>query len=103
MKQLSEQEAIKMCKSKVWETWTNEKIAWFQINQKRLCIPFGVFHRAVEHVLDRPVLTHEFGLNYYGLVAEMEGKIPKPSLEDIINLIPKDKRMLIFTNKEDKE
>lgn len=103
MKQLNEEEAIKMCQSKVWETWTDEKIAWFQIHQKKVCVPFDVFHRAVEHVLGRPVFTHEFGFNYDGLVSEMEGKIPKPTFEDIINLVPKDKRILIFTNKKEDE
>lgn len=103
MKQLSEEEAINIAKSGVWKTWTKEKIAWFQIHQDRLCIPFNVFQDAVSYVLDRPVWTHEFGLNRDGLIAEMEGKISKPTLDDIVNLIPKDKRILIFTDKKEDE
>ena len=104
MKQLSEEEAINIAKSGVWKTWTKEKIAWFQIHQDRLCVPFDVFQGAVEHVLGRPVFTHEFSsLNHDGLIDEMEGKISKPTLDDIVNLIPKDKRILIFTDKKEDE
>ena len=103
MKQLSQEEAIKLAKSEEWKTWTKEKIAWFQIHQDRLCIPFSVFHEAVEHVLGRPVFTHEFGLNHDGLIAEMEGKIPKPTIEDVINLLPKNKTLIFNIGPKDEK
>jgi hypothetical protein len=41
------------------------------------------------------VFTHEFGLNYQGLKDELfNGKEP-PILEEIINLIPEEKRIVI--------
>jgi hypothetical protein len=60
MKQLTKKEAIEFGKSKKWESMTHTEIAKFQIQQELLCIPFGVFHEAVEKTLGRPVWTHEF-------------------------------------------
>jgi len=68
MKQLTTEQAIKFAKSKVYKKWTNEQIVRFQLFQKKLCMDFSRFHEALETVLDRPVFTHEFGLNYDGLV-----------------------------------
>jgi len=96
MKQLTKEEAIKLYESKIWEKWTKEKRAYFQIYQDKLCMPFDKFHEAIEHVLDRPVFTHEFGLNRNGLIAEMEGKKPKATLMEIIELIPEEKRLIII-------
>jgi len=95
MKQLTEKEAIKFDERKAWEDLPDKELVGFQLFQKKLCMPFSVFHEAIEKVLDRPVYTHEFGLNYDGLVAEYLGKAPKPSLEEIINLIPEEKRIVI--------
>jgi hypothetical protein len=100
MKQLNEKEAIKLYKSKIWEKWNKKKRAYFQMNQKRLCMPFDIFHEAVEYALDRPVFTHEFGLNHQGLIDEMNGKISKPTLEESINLIPEEKKLILIYNKE---
>lgn len=84
MKQLTKEEAIKIAESGEWKTWTKEKIAYFQLHQDRLCVPFDVFHKAVEHALGRPVYTSEFGLNRDGLIAEIEGKKGNPTLDEII-------------------
>ena len=32
----------------------------FQLYEERLCMPFPLFHKAVEEALGRPVYTHEF-------------------------------------------
>jgi len=101
MKQLTEKEAIKFAESKAWKDLSDKELVGFQLFQKKLCMPFSIFHEAIEKVLARPVYTHEFGLNYDGLVAEYLGKAPKPNLEDIINLIPKEKRIIFVTPKED--
>ncbi len=95
MKQLSKEEAIALGKSEKWKSWPDRALVGFQLSQKNLCVPFDVFHEAIEKVLDRPVWTHEFGLNYDGLIAEYLGDAPKPSFEDIMNLIPEDKRIVI--------
>jgi hypothetical protein len=72
MKQLTESEAIAFFDGKHWESMSLKDRAFFQMQQARLCMPFSVFHEAMEHVLRRPVWTHEFGLNRDGLMAEMK-------------------------------
>lgn len=56
--------AIELYDTEFWETWTHEEIAWFQSYNTRLCMPFGVFHTAVEKTLNRPVWTHEFTFRF---------------------------------------
>ena len=64
-------------------------------------MPFGVFHEAVEKTLGRPVYTHELGFNVDGLKKELEGKAEAPSLVEILNLIPKDKKVIIVKSSEE--
>lgn len=92
--QLTEKEAIDFAKSKVWEKWTHEQIVRFQLFQKRLAIDFGKFHEALEAVLKRPVFTHE--LAYIdNIKREYLGEKEMPTLDEIINLIPAEKRIII--------
>ena len=91
---MTREEAITLYESKFYEEMSSHDIALFQLSEDRLCMPFDVFHEAIEYVLDRPVWTHEFGLNLEGLKAEMEGKISKPTLKEIIGLIPEEKRLI---------
>lgn len=93
---MTENQAIKLAESKFWETMSFRERAVFQINEKRLCMPFDVFHEAVEKTIGRPVFTHEFGLNYEGIRSEIMDGAPPPTFEDIINMIPKDKQILIM-------
>ena len=95
MEQLTTEQAIEFAKSKVYKDWTNEQIVRFQLFQKKLCMDFSKFHGAIEKVLDRPVFTHEFGMNYEGLVLEYLGEKEAPTFEEIIELIPKNKRIVI--------
>jgi len=94
VKQLDAIEAIEFAKSGVWKNWTHQQITGFQLYQENLCMPFEVFHEAIEKTLGRPVYTHEFGMNYDGLVAEYLGLCEKPSLEEIIKMLPNDKCFL---------
>jgi len=55
MKQLTEKEAIAFGEDKQWEPMTFRKRAEFQMLQDLLCMPFGVFHEAMEKTLGRPV------------------------------------------------
>jgi len=96
MKQLTKEEAIVFYDSQVWKEWTPRQIAEFQMEQDLLCVPFGVFHEAIEKTLGRPVFTHEFGLNREGLMKELLGEKEAPTFEEIVNLIPEDKRVVIF-------
>lgn len=95
MKQLTKEQAIAFCENKCYEGMTSRQIVEFQMEQDRLCVPFDVFHKAIEEALGRPVYTHEFGLNREGLRKELIGEKEPPTLAEIINLIPEDKRILI--------
>jgi predicted DNA binding CopG/RHH family protein len=94
IKEITKEQAIKLYESKFWENLSYFERAKFQLLTKKLCMPFEVFHEAIEKVLKRPVYTHEFGLNYEGLVRELLEGTPAPSLEEIINMIPEDKRVI---------
>jgi len=95
MKQLTEKQAIMFAKSNIWKKWNNEQIVRFQLFQRKLCMDFSRFHQALEKVLNRSVYTHELGLNYDGIIKEYLGINPEPTLDEIINLIPKEKRLII--------
>lgn len=95
MKQLTKEQAIAFCENKCYEGMTSRQIAEFQMEQDRLCVPFDVFHKAITEALGRPVFTHELGLNSDGLRKELYGEKEPPTLEEIINLIPEDKRIVI--------
>lgn len=94
---LNKEQAIKFYKSGIWKSWTPEKIALFQLQQKRLCIPFDVFHKAVEKALGRPVWTHEFA-EPQKLLLELKGIRKQPTLEEIFASIPEEKLILIILN-----
>lgn len=94
MEQLTKEQAIALAETKWWENCTDEEIVRFQFFQDKLCMDFGEFHRAVEAVAGRPVWTHEFAFKDR-LIEELYGDKPKPTLEEIMNLIPEDKRIII--------
>ena len=100
-KEITKEEAINLYNSNFWEKMTPKEIAEFQINTPRMCMPFDVFHQAVGKALDRPVWNHELFLYKDGIIEELRGERPAPSFEDIINLIPKEKRIMIIV--EDKK
>ena len=94
MKQLTKEEAIAFYENKLYEGMTHRQIAEFQMEQDKLCVPFDLFHEAMEEALGRPVYTHEFAFRDE-LRKELYGEKPAPTLEEIINLIPEGKRMII--------
>lgn len=83
MHKISEEEAKRMYKSKWWKKCTNREIVRFQLFTDRLCLPFDRFHEAVEKSLNRPVWTHEFGINYDGLCKEFLGEQEAPTFKEI--------------------
>lgn len=91
---MTKEQALKLAESKFWEKMTFEERAKFQIFEEKLCMPFDVFHEAVEKTLGRPVWTHEFGLDIDGLRREIMGGRPAPTMDEILNLIPADKRVI---------
>lgn len=94
-KQITKEQAIVIFESGLWKDWTKRQRAEFQLRQKRLAMPFDVFHEAVEFALGRSVFTHEFGLNWEGLVAELDGTAGAPSLDEIMALIPAEKLVVV--------
>ena len=93
--QLTKEQAITLASSGAWRNWSDEEVVKFQLYQRLLCMDFGRFHEALEKVLGRPVWTHELGLDYKGIVAEYEGKRGKPTMEQIVGLIPKEKLIVV--------
>jgi hypothetical protein len=70
---MTKAQALRKAKSGWWERQSAREIVAFQLYEQRLCMPFPLFHKAVEEALGRSVWTHEFGLNLEGLKAEFEG------------------------------
>ncbi len=97
MQELTKEQSLAFSEANAYENMSYREKAVFQMNQRLLCMPFSVFHEAVEKTIGRPVFTHEFAMNYEGIKAEvMEGKT-HPSFEEIMSLIPKDKQIVIVT------
>lgn len=94
---MSESEAIAMADSKWWESTTLEKAAMFQLFEERLVMPFAKFHEGIEKLLGRPVWTHEFAFAKKpgGLQEEAQLKCQPPSMQEILNLIPAEKRIVV--------
>lgn len=93
---IGRERAIELAKSEWWKERSFPQIAKFQFFTKELSMPFSVFHEALEKTLGRSVYTHEFAMNFDGLAMELLGERDAPTLQEIINLIPKDKRILVI-------
>lgn len=94
-KSIGREAAIALAETKWWLHKEPREIARIGLLTQELCLPFGVLHENVEKALGRPVFTHEFGLNYDGIVQELLGERDAPTLEEIIELIPAEKRILV--------
>jgi hypothetical protein len=92
---MTSEEAIILYESEFWKHLSFRERAEFQLFEDKLCMPFGIFHEAVEKTLERAVYTHEFGLNCAGLQMEVLGEKSPPTLQEILELIPEEKRMII--------
>jgi hypothetical protein len=98
---MTDEQVKVLYESEFWKTMSLRDIATFQLLEPKLCMPFRVFHAALEATLGRPVWTHELALNYDGLVSELMGDRPKPTFEDICNLIPAEKRIVVVVPDEE--
>lgn len=88
--------AIALSETKWWENRSDREIAEFQMLTDEMCMPFPIFHKAVQKTLGRPVYTNEFGsAGYDGLLAELFDNAPPRSMQDILDLIPAEKRIVI--------
>lgn len=64
------------------------EIAKFQLLTMELCLPFEIFHRALEDALGRPVWIHELGFGVESLAQELFDERDAPSLDEILDLVP---------------
>lgn len=92
---IGEQPAVALSKTKWWEGKTDFEIAHMQMFTVELCCPFDVFHKAIEGALGRPVWTHEFGMNWNGIAEELIAGGEPPTVQEIIEMIPEEKRIVI--------
>lgn len=92
---MTKEQAIALAKSKWWEGKSAHDIVMVQLFEPLLCMPFGDFHKAVEEALGRPVWTHEFAF-VDTLKAEFLGDRPVPTMQEILDLIPADKRIILM-------
>lgn len=84
---IGKEKAIKIYDSEWWKNKSHHEIAKVQLFLEELCCPFSIFHEAVEKTLNRPVFTHEFGINYSGICKEFLGNDDPPTVEEILDII----------------
>jgi len=85
MKQFTKEQANKFYNEKCYEGMTHKEIAQFQINQNLLCIPFTVFHEAIEKTIGRSMSIKEFSINFDNIKANIMNGNKPTSLTYIIN------------------
>lgn len=94
MKQFTREQAIAFGENKLYESLSDREKVSLQLFQRKLCMPFDVFHEAIEKVLGRPVWTHEFAF-IENLQKEFLGEKEPPTMDEIMALLPNDKTVLI--------
>jgi len=93
MNSIGKEAAIALAESNWWEGKSPREIVEFQLFTEELSMPFSKFHEATELALNRSVWTHEFAY-IENLQSEFLGDKQPPTMADIINLIPEDKRVV---------
>lgn len=95
---MTKEEAIALAQTGWWKDKPCEVVARFQLQEPLLCMDFGDFHGAVEKSLGRSVWTHEFA-NPNSLLSELNRDKASPSMQEILDLIPEHKR-IVLTHEE---
>jgi hypothetical protein len=95
MKSIGREAAIALAESKWWVGKPARDAALFALQTRELCLPMNDFYGLLHEALDRPVYTHELALNSEGIRQELLGERDAPSFDDILNLIPHDKRVVV--------
>lgn len=92
--EITVEQATELGESKWWEQFTESQAAFFQLHQDKLCMPFDLFHKGIEVLLDRPVWTHEFA-SVDSLRKEAAGELRKPSFKEIVMKLPLEKYIIL--------
>ncbi len=95
-KSIGRSRAIALFESGWWLDRPAREVAKFQLFTAELCLPFDVFHRALEETLRRPVWIHELGLNLDGIFQEFLDERDAPSVEEILALLPPEKTRAVL-------
>ncbi len=61
MFQFTEVSAQRFAEARRYENLSPLALVLFQLSQARLFVPFNIYQKAMEIVLERPVWSHEFG------------------------------------------
>lgn len=70
-----------------------------QLVHAKLSQPFPNIHKRVEELVGRPVYTHEFVLNFDGLLAEARGEREHATIEEILGQLKKTGKPVIVITK----
>lgn len=92
---IGREKAIALAKSGWWKGKPAKEVARAQLFTNELMMDLSDFHKALEESLGRPVWTHELALNWNGLACELMDGAPSPTMDEIINLIPEEKRIIV--------
>lgn len=95
VKHIGTDAAIAMYDAKWHEGKTHREIAEHQMEVAELCVPFAIFHEAVEKTIGRPVFAHEFGLTPHLLWNEIFHASTGLTLTESMNLTPEGKRLIL--------
>lgn len=87
--------AIAIYHGGLWKHKPARDVALLQLTTVELCLPFDEFHRVTEEALGRPVWTHEFA-NPDALLAELLGDAPRPTMTEILALLPAEKTIVVI-------
>jgi hypothetical protein len=100
---MTKEQAIALAESKWWEGKSARDIAMFQIFAADciMCMPFDLLLKAVSEALGRPVFNVEFtSKGVERLKTELLTGGPAPTMDDILALIPEEKRVILAVEPE---
>jgi hypothetical protein len=95
---MTKEQAIALAESKWWEGKSAREIAMFQIFTADciMCMPFQLLLQATSEALGRPVFNIEFtSKGVERLKMELLAGGPAPTMDDILALIPEEKRVIV--------
>ena len=92
---MTEKQARAIYESGLWKDMPSKDRCWLMLESGFPCYPFGQFHEDLEACLGRPVGHHELALVWKEVKREFLGKVEPPSFQAIIDLIPKEKLIIV--------